>query len=81
MLCPICNGLEQLYALCPVCSLQTEDCGRLDDFTGPYAPYQPDTITNSETIPSLSFIGNNCSHVVYCPSCSATYEVQISEWP
>ncbi|SFT01369.1 hypothetical protein SAMN05428962_3685 [Paenibacillus sp. BC26] len=80
MLCPICNGLEQLTAICPLCSLQTDDYGRLEDFAGPYAPYQPDTYTNNETIPSLSQSEQSCGHIVYCSNCAKTFEVIVSKW-
>ncbi len=80
MLCPICNGLEQLTAICPACSGQTDDCGRLEDFTGPYSPYQPDTFTNYETVSPLSQSEQSCGHVVYCPNCVQTFEVHISKW-
>jgi hypothetical protein len=81
MLCPVCNGLEQLAAQCPACSRNADDCGRLSDFAGPYAPYQPDPDTDSiynETV-SLDY-EFSCLHVIYCPECEKTFEAAIAKW-
>lgn len=85
MLCPICNGFEQLSAACPSCSVQAVDYGPIVDFTGPYAPYQTKADaekTNSmETMNSDLYSELSCNHVIYCPNCDRTYAAIIAKWP
>ncbi|MCQ6558703.1 hypothetical protein [Paenibacillus mendelii] len=79
MLCPICNGLEQLSAACPVCSSPADDCGLLVDYTAPYAPYQPYDEASSNFMETMIF-DQKCQHVVYCQRCDVVYEVTIQKW-
>jgi hypothetical protein len=87
MLCPVCNGLEQLSALCKSCLSAADDCGRLTDYAGPYSPYQ-------ETWPAIEWVAAYsqslerpepeselyCVHIVYCTNCGSTQEVSVHEW-
>ena len=80
MLCPICNGLKQLTAVCQVCAGPVMDCGRSDDYSGPYSPYQP--VTNA-AVSAESMVADSdrcCSHVLFCPNCGETSEISIAEW-
>ncbi|BBH21654.1 hypothetical protein Back11_29990 [Paenibacillus baekrokdamisoli] len=82
MLCPICNGLEQLAAKCPSCLKLTNDYGQIADFTAPYAPYQQDSDTSysMETMISNLDGERSCKHVLYCPNCEKTYEATVMKW-
>lgn len=64
--CPMCNGVEPL-GQCPYCGNKMEDLGMVDDFLGPYHPYQD---RNS----------GKCMHLIYCPNCQWDYrrEVEIT---
>ncbi|WP_225446393.1 hypothetical protein [Paenibacillus rhizovicinus] len=81
MLCPICNGLEQLSVQCPSCAMQTDDLGRAVDFTAPYAPYQPDDDEATMTISGAELAAITCNHVVYCRLCQAVFEASVQKWP
>ncbi|MFC5652428.1 hypothetical protein ACFPYJ_25590 [Paenibacillus solisilvae] len=86
MLCPICNGFEQIAAACPSCSAVMNDYGRTDDFTAPYAPYQPfsdpgaEATNNRGTMASDLRSELSCRHVIYCPNCAKTYEAAVTKW-
>jgi hypothetical protein len=82
VICPVCNGLQQVIAHCPSCDQLVADMGKLVDFSDPYSPYRDmDDLASS---PDYSIYGssmNGCIHWTYCPSCrrSAAYEVSIFE--
>ncbi|MFD0590758.1 hypothetical protein ACFQZE_22465 [Paenibacillus sp. GCM10027627] len=80
MFCPICNGIVSYENNCSSCGNVAMDCGRLSDWTGPYAPYEP--IAPERLVqPFLSSgIEDSCCHVVYCSVCEQVKEVYIREW-
>lgn len=77
MLCPICNGFEQLSAICRTCSGVMDDCGRASDYAGPYAPYQPVAEDLSYCMETMTF-NLRCKHVVYCAYCNDIDEAAVS---
>lgn len=79
MLCPICNGLEQLSAQCRTCSRTLDDCGRMSDYAAPYAPYQPLADDPSCCMETMTF-NLRCRHVVYCAGCNDIDEVAVPMW-
>lgn len=60
--CPVCNGLQEITAICPLCGEVLLDGGTIESFLGPYAPYMyiEDLMANSE---------NYCIHLLFCPDC------------
>jgi len=78
--CPVCNGLESLKQACPACARSLTDCGRLDDLTGPYAPYrQIDDLKLTNGFDDLG--SHRCIHLLHCPECKSNYTAAVSEWP
>ncbi len=61
--CPICNGLTTVTAVCPRCGRRLADGGALENYYGPYSPYMD--------IDSLQhgFPDTQCVHLLYCPAC------------
>lgn len=79
MFCPVCNGIQALQENCTSCEGKMSDYGRVSDWTGPYAPYQPmeegDILSNG-----LLQSRSDCKHVLICSNCNLTAEVSITEW-
>ncbi|MFC4809177.1 hypothetical protein [Paenibacillus sp. GCM10023250] len=82
MLCPVCNGLEQLAVRCPACASAVDDWGRTADFMGPYSPYQPDDAdpVTEMTVEEPMRAVQSCSHVAYCRQCGAAFEAAVRQW-
>ena len=61
---------------CPHCGQRMEDGGMLQDFTGPYSPYQ-----DQELIQSLtgSREDDPCVHLYYCPDCRWDTRIAVSK--
>lgn len=77
LLCAVCNGIRMLDNLvCPVCSGAVDDYGRVSDWNGPYAPYEPIQIeeeyaaTQTEDVPV-------CRHSAYCSHCSHSFVIDV----
>ncbi|TYP71316.1 hypothetical protein BCM02_110268 [Paenibacillus methanolicus] len=82
MLCPVCNGLESLFALCRSCGQPAADCGRLSDYSGPYSPYEPDPdLHNTDAAATSVFSAElTCKHLVSCPVCGMSEETAVKQW-
>jgi hypothetical protein len=64
--CPLCNGLAAVQAICPRCGGQLADGGALENFYGPYSPY-----VDASSWPDG---GDGCVHLLYCQDCG--YDVR-----
>jgi len=79
-MCPVCNGLQALNAECSVCTHQACDCGRLDDYLGPYSPYREiDDIAMTNGYPDV--VNHLCIHLVNCTACHHSFTVQVTTNP
>lgn len=77
MFCPVCNGIKRVEVSCGKCNEAMNDCGRTLEWSDPYAPYEPVSISGS----TRNQVGDAiCLHTALCPSCAHTIEVCISEW-
>ncbi|GKU80313.1 hypothetical protein [Paenibacillus sp. L3-i20] len=79
MFCPICNGIESYQGYCISCGDNEADCGRISDWTGPYAPYEQimeGHLNQREAMESE----DSCCHIIYCSKCQSSREVFISTW-
>lgn len=77
LICPVCNGLEEIEFTCPNCSNDTDDCGLINNYLGPYSPYD-------ETYSILSANDTDreneiCIHLVSCPLCGKDTRVSINK--
>ncbi|MDS1029351.1 hypothetical protein RDV78_02395 [Bacillota bacterium LX-D] len=70
--CPLCNGLEQVTKKCPACGDSLQDGGRVENYYGPYSPYE-------EVNDSYASGENICIHLLYCPSCGWDKRVGVSK--
>lgn len=76
--CPVCNGFITLSKTCPKCGDELlEDRGTLEDYYGPYSPYDV-----QELYESVTESGNrecNCIHLMSCPACGYDERVGICQ--
>ncbi|WP_227761792.1 hypothetical protein [Zhaonella formicivorans] len=77
--CPLCNGTERVTGQCPVCGNGLEDGGILENFFGPYSPYE-EVAYQLQDFPSESEL-DRCMHLVYCPVCGWDTRVGIRKIP
>lgn len=76
--CPVCNGLEKLVQLCPVCENIMQDHGKESDHWGPYSPYRPaDELKLINGYPDLLF--RQCIHQTVCAQCGKEELVAVDE--
>jgi len=64
-ICPLCNGLIVPAQACPHCLQGLSECGKLDDYTGPYSPYTSGITSTGDAEEA----GSGCIHVLYCDHC------------
>lgn len=77
-ICPVCNGLSGLHALCPSCGQSLVDTGRLYDYYGPYSPYRPiDDLKLTNGIADLA--EHLCVHIGWCDRCQQEERVGVQE--
>ncbi len=66
--CPVCNGISSVTKPCPHCGNFMEDSGRLENYYGPYSPYD-----NMELYKPLEAWNPAdtlaCIHLFSCPGC------------
>ncbi|HBI04627.1 MAG TPA: hypothetical protein DDY49_11430 [Paenibacillaceae bacterium] len=77
-ICPLCNGLESCAKECPNCHKEMEDTGKLENYYGPYSPYEEiDQLRLINGFPDLEQA--QCLHVISCPHCGKQEMVAINE--
>lgn len=80
MYCPLCNGIAAYSESCSSCGGNVSDCGRLSDWTGPYAPYEQITADSYHSAAPFVNLEAACSHMIYCSSCQQLKEIVVSQW-
>ncbi|PWK14382.1 hypothetical protein [Tumebacillus permanentifrigoris] len=74
LVCPLCNGLKDVRAMCRACGVRLEDGGMITDYVGPYSPYELTPQMKQEH-------GGLCTHLLYCSTCGEqTYLIAQSEY-
>lgn len=67
--CPLCNGLTKLNITCPKCGEgYMEDKGQLEDFYGPYSPYDNNDLYDSPALWNKNIL-EPCIHLFSCEKC------------
>ncbi|MCG7380615.1 hypothetical protein MH215_26915 [Paenibacillus sp. ACRSA] len=74
-ICPLCNGLVVPEQACPHCLQGLSECGKLNDYTGPYSPYAT-SITSSTSDEE----GSSCIHLMYCHHCQTGTIQPVAMW-
>ena len=70
--CPVCNGLKDIYIQCDSCQILLIDKGKISDQFDPYSPYV--------NIDGQSGHYSECSHNLICPNCKSSHVLLIQEW-
>lgn len=70
--CPLCNGVSSITALCPACGHSLADGGRVENYLGPYSPY------DSVVTASISNL-RKCVHLLYCSQCGWDERIEIDK--
>ncbi|MGI6066107.1 MAG: hypothetical protein ACOYI2_06400 [Bacillota bacterium] len=61
--CPLCNGVDS-PGICPNCGVLMEDLGVLENFFGPYDPYEDES-------------DGSCVHLICCPNCHYDFRQKV----
>lgn len=79
--CPLCNGIISPVFQCPNCLNPAIDSGKLEDYLGPYAPYQPDDLSEAHfTMQADGSTNELCLHIVYCEHCHTMMHINGMAW-
>lgn len=76
--CPVCNGLTTLSLRCPRCAEIMEDGGSLDNFLGPYSPYEEHDLFHM--VNNDGYVAR-CIHLVSCPNCGEDIRIGVQRIP
>lgn len=76
--CPVCNGMMQLQAICTICHQPMIDLGRETDFWDNYSPYRDIQHLRMEG-PGTLQEKTLCLHVAHCPFCDHEQSVTVEE--
>lgn len=71
-ICPVCNGLKEVYVHCDICQQLLVDKGKISDQLDPYSPYVNTDGQNEHS--------QDCSHYLICPNCHASNVLLVQEW-
>ena len=76
--CPVCNGLTQIEKFCPHCGCLLNDNGIIENYYGPYSPYddldayEPPVFWNlADVLP--------CVHLCSCPRCGFDTRIGVNQ--
>ncbi|SES99737.1 hypothetical protein [Anaerobranca gottschalkii] len=74
LICPVCNGLKEIYLQCPICHGEMEEGGSLQQFFDPYSPYL------SQEIMSLEGMSDKvCVHLIFCSNCGIDKRISVNK--
>ncbi len=73
-ICPVCNGLQDIYMECPKCSGEMKEGGSLQQFFDPYSPYISGEILKDEGVSE-----KQCVHLAFCDQCGHDTQVTIQK--
>lgn len=75
MICPVCNGLEELEMNCEKCGGKMIDRGRIAEYYDNYSSYLEMSIT--EKIDGVPW--DKCVHLYACTSCNDDKRITIDK--
>lgn len=78
-ICPVCNGLREVYLICTNCGDHMIESGRLMDFYDNYSPYMEIDLMKMEDGYLETKSGHQCPHVYRCPICHKEEVIFIKE--
>ncbi|WP_462408887.1 hypothetical protein [Neobacillus sp. Marseille-QA0830] len=78
-ICPVCNGMREVYVLCPDCGQPMLESGREMDYYDDYSAYMEIDLMKMEDGYPESKTGHKCPHLFRCPSCLKDETIFINE--
>lgn len=72
--CALCNGMISIQQRCPQCGRVLEDKGQLENYFGPYSPYE-DTDHYQKPLQQGNVSVAPCIHLFSCAVCG--YDVKL----
>jgi len=78
-ICPVCNGLRELYLICTNCGEPMLESGRLMDYFENYSPYMDINLTKMEDGYPDTNSDEKCPHLYSCPACHSDEVIFIKE--
>jgi hypothetical protein len=78
-LCPICNGLRELFLRCTDCGELMMESGRIMDYYDDYSPYMEIDLMKMEDGYPDTNSGHKCPHLYRCPQCHNEDVILIKE--
>lgn len=76
--CPVCNGLTTAEVKCPKCGEMMEDTGMVEDYYGPYSPYDNQELYEPPVFWNLAD-RLPCVHLYSCPDCGYDERVGVKQ--
>lgn len=74
LICPVCNGLKDIYLQCSTCLQDMEEGGSLQQFFDPYSPYLSQELMDLEGISDKV-----CIHLLFCYNCGIDKRVSVDK--
>jgi DNA-directed RNA polymerase subunit M/transcription elongation factor TFIIS len=78
-ICPVCNGLREVFLLCTNCGEPMMEAGRLMDFYENYSPYMEIDLVKMEDGYTETNSEQICPHLFYCSKCHNDEVIFIKE--
>lgn len=78
-MCPVCNGFENINALCPSCGSKMVNEGREAEYYDDYSPYMPIDMMKLEDGYPNNYQNGECPHLFACPNCGTDQVIMIKE--
>jgi len=74
--CPLCNGLIQIDQCCPRCGQVMRDEGMIEDYYGPYSPYDDMDVYEPPEFRNLTDT-MTCVHLLACRNCGCDTRLAV----
>ncbi|WP_350342760.1 hypothetical protein PRVXT_002018 [Proteinivorax tanatarense] len=73
LICPVCNGVKQVFKACPTCNKTMEEAGSISQFLDPYSPYL--SVNDGE----LGDKDKTCTHLFFCEICNTDKRIEVEK--
>jgi hypothetical protein len=78
-ICPVCNGLREIFLFCSNCGEPMSESGRIMDYYDDYSPYMDIDLMKMEDGFKDTNSEHKCPHLYRCSSCLKDEIIFIKE--